>query len=170
MKDGDFESFRQSFYPRKGRVSVLFIGESRPHGGTFFYTGNSNLARYTQEAFARLYGPFATPTTFLKRFSALGCYLVDLCCKPVNGLTPAERRDACRAGESALARTLAKEQPRAIVVVKRGVAPFVGRAVAQAGVQREPDVLPFPSHGHQRSYVDALTRVLQKLRRDGVLK
>lgn len=167
MHEGDFESLRRSFRPEK--VNVLFIGESRPRGGTFFFAGNSNLAQYTQEAFERLYGPFADTTTFLKRFSALGCYLVDLCSKPVNGFSPLERSTACRAGESALARAITRGQPRAIVVVKMSLEPFATRAIAQSGAQHEPYMLPFPSYGHQRTYVDGLARVLRKLRAKGVL-
>jgi hypothetical protein len=167
MRESQLESLRQSFRPE--RVKVLFIGESRPRGGTFFFAGNSNLAHYTQEAFERLYGPFADTSAFLKRFSALGCYLVDLCSEPVNGFTLLERSTACRAGESTLARAITREQPRAIVVVKMSLKPFVMRAIAQAGMRHEPTMLPFPSFGHQRRYVDALARVLRKLRAKGVI-
>jgi hypothetical protein len=39
--DSSLESLRQSYRPQQ--VRVLFVGESPPAGGTFFYRANSNL-------------------------------------------------------------------------------------------------------------------------------
>src|SRR3954464_4264318 len=36
-----------------------------------------------------------------------GCWLVDLCAEPVNGLSPVLRRQVCRAGETQLAKASA---------------------------------------------------------------
>ncbi len=44
-----FEELRLRYRPKK--VGVLLVAESRPAGGTFFYAGNSNLVRYTEQAF-----------------------------------------------------------------------------------------------------------------------
>ena len=41
-----FEKKRNDFKPSK--TKILFVGESRPSGGTFFYDKNSNLYRYTK--------------------------------------------------------------------------------------------------------------------------
>jgi hypothetical protein len=45
------EDLRARYRPRD--VDVLFIGESPPAGGTFFYAANSNLYYATEEAFRR---------------------------------------------------------------------------------------------------------------------
>ena len=53
-----YEAAREFYRPERiGCVTqALLIGESRPANGTFFYRANSNLFRYTQEAFATAYG------------------------------------------------------------------------------------------------------------------
>lgn len=57
---------REDYLP--DAVQVLFIGESPPAGGTFFYRANSGLYRATREAFAA--GGFpATDGDFLRAFS-----------------------------------------------------------------------------------------------------
>jgi hypothetical protein len=58
------------------RTSLLFVGESRPAGGTFFYAGNSHRFRYTAEAFGYQASVAAGAEEFLTRFMELGCYLV----------------------------------------------------------------------------------------------
>ncbi|MEW6230545.1 MAG: hypothetical protein AB1700_21080, partial [Bacillota bacterium] len=60
------EQKRQNYQPRD--VRVLLIGESPPANGTFFYSGNSNLARYTREAFEAVFGSFGDMTEFLDAF------------------------------------------------------------------------------------------------------
>jgi hypothetical protein len=93
----EYEVLRAEFRPQ--RIKVLFIGESRPVNGTFFYLGDSRLARYTREAMGDERGSLYT---FLKRFQSLGCYLLDLCSEPVNGLAPTERRNARKHGVQTL--------------------------------------------------------------------
>jgi hypothetical protein len=40
-----YEAVRDEFRPE--RVKEILIGESRPSNGTFFYRGDSRLAKYT---------------------------------------------------------------------------------------------------------------------------
>ena len=69
-----FEELRHSYKP--DQIQVLFVGESPPAGATFFYAGNSNLARYTQDAFAEVFGmTFDSAESFLDYFRCAGCYL-----------------------------------------------------------------------------------------------
>lgn len=46
------ELLRRRYLPKETRV--LFVGESSPSGGTFFYAANSNLYFATEEAFLRI--------------------------------------------------------------------------------------------------------------------
>lgn len=168
MTSDSYEEKRESFRPTK--VNVLFVGESRPANGTFFYQGDSNLAKYTCEAFSQAGKPVLERIEFLQQFKAKGCFLVDLCPQPVNQLPHAERREARRQGEAALAETLAELRPRAIVVVMTGIAGNIRRSVRQARQQELPlHVLPFPAMGHQHAYVEGLRHVLAELRDAGVL-
>jgi hypothetical protein len=163
-----YELLREKFRPRCTRV--LFIGESRPANGTFFYRGDSRLAKYTCEAFGPQDGPIPEMSSFLERFRALGCFLVDLCPQPVNHLARRERRRAHRDGESVLASTLSNLRPLAIVVVMTAIAQSVARATQMAGIATTPrDVLPFPAQGHEREYVSSLRAIVSRLTNERVL-
>ena len=71
---------RQDYDPRKQNkeIKVLFIGESPPKDGTFFYCANSELYYATKEAFERAYNEEIS--NFLRCFK--GCYLIDLFDEP----------------------------------------------------------------------------------------
>lgn len=47
------QEIRNKYRPKE--ITLLFIGESPPSGGTFFYNGNSILFQYTREAFENFY-------------------------------------------------------------------------------------------------------------------
>jgi hypothetical protein len=169
------EELRLSFRPAD--VRVLFIAESPPAAGSFFYAADSELYRATRDAFeAGL--PDRKVGSFLSRFAALGCYLEDLCKEPVNQLT--DRRDgswrkrlnARRDGEPRLAETLAALRPAVIIVALKGIAANVSRAVAIAGcAETERHVLTYPSrwHRHRRAYRRELTALVRDLAGRGVL-
>jgi hypothetical protein len=158
-------------YYRPDDVRVLFLGESPPRGGTFFYAADSNLQRWTQRAFTAAFGvAWESGEAFLRDFQALGCYLDDLCLDPVNGLDPAVRRRARREAEPQLAARLAGMQPRAIISMMTATAPNVRAALALAALDDVPlAIMPYPTHGNQHRYVAALAPLLQELRVQGVL-
>jgi hypothetical protein len=159
-------------------VRVLFIAESPPIGGTFFYFANSNLFHTTQEAFAKAARSFRRATDFLSAFKAGGCYLEDLAVVPVNGLPRRERRDACKAGIAPLARRIRPLNPRVVVIVSYGINQWVADALDRAGhadVAREK--LPFPVSRprkvdgvpYRQVYVDELADLVRRWRRLGIL-
>jgi hypothetical protein len=115
---------RERFRPKQTRV--LLIGESRPANGSFFFAGDSKLARHAREAFEVEYGPFPDVATFLRCFQSLGCYLIDLCPTPVNHLSRAERKRERRNGEPMLAHALGELKPHALIVVMKAIAPLSG--------------------------------------------
>ena len=67
---------------RPDRIRILFVGESPPASGKFFYNGNSQLARNMRRILGRLL--LDDPKDFLARFEASGCCLDDLVLIPVN--------------------------------------------------------------------------------------
>ena len=73
------EDLRKSFRP--GSIKTLFVGESAPQSGKFFYSQNSGLYRAMQQA-------FHAGGNFLLEFKARGFYLDDLSLVPVNGMEP----------------------------------------------------------------------------------
>jgi hypothetical protein len=146
---------------RPPQVRVLFVGESPPANGAFFYLGNSNLSRYTAEAFASVYGSYPSPQAFLTDFQKRGCYLIDLCPDPVNRLSKPQRRAARRAGIPGLAAALRELRPARIVVVMKTIEDSVLAARDRAGFTTVPlAALPFPAQGNQRRYVEGLIALL----------
>lgn len=164
------EDVRVQFAPEK--VRVLFIGESPPAGGTFFYFGNSNLYRYTQEAFSRIFAlSVESPTEFLDLFQRMGFYLVDLCLEPVNKMTPVDRRAARRAGVQPLSKKLIETQPETIISVLKAIAPHIRKAAQLADLTSVPIYeLVFPAMSHQQRYVSELSAVLNTIRSEGVIE
>jgi hypothetical protein len=163
------QALREQYRPEI--IRVLFVGESPPAGGTFFYQGDSNLARYTQAAFSRIYGKeFETGESFLRSFQLLGCYLEDLCLEPVNHLSKSERKRARSDNVPGLSVRLRESAPEALVVVMKAITPHVQQAASQAGLA---DVafysLPFPALGNQHRYTSELASVLNDLRDADIL-
>jgi hypothetical protein len=166
------EALRRAFLPE--RVRVLFVGESPPASGAFFYAGDSALFRATRDAFCAAFGEGAGEP-FLERFAACGCYLDDLCAEPVNrlrGLDAAKRRAAHRANEMRLAKTLAALRPDVIVVVMKSIAGSVARAAAAAGcesVERHTVTYPSRWHRHRLAYLEELSALIRNLADRGII-
>ena len=97
------ERLRKRYCP--DRVRILFVGEAPPASGRFFYQADSGLYRAIRDAFFRAC-PAMRKGNFLESFRASGCYLVDLCGKPVDHLSKEARRRACLDGEANLSRKL----------------------------------------------------------------
>jgi hypothetical protein len=170
------EAVRLQFLPET--TNVLFVGESRPAGGTFFYSADSKLYFATKEAFRLGVPDLSRGPIFLERFRALGCFLDDLCLEPVNHLKRnnplawAKRLRLREEGEEPLAERIHRYGPRQIVVVMKEIEPNVRRAALAADVgDIVLPALPFPSWkaNHDR-YVDELSALLKRMRGDGVLR
>jgi hypothetical protein len=153
---------RRNYCPRD--VRILFVGESPPAGGTFFYAANSNLFVHTQAAFVRALGRgVGDGETFLQYFKGLGCYLEDLCCQPVNRLAGTTRQRAHRNAMGDFVRRVRRHSPDAIVVVSRAIREPVAGALDQAGLGHVPRYeLPFPAFGHHTEYIRGLSELLVK--------
>jgi hypothetical protein len=100
------EAARARFRPE--RITTLFVGESAPASGDFFYYGNTALQRYMQRAVEDSFGEGGN---FFERLKAYGWYLDDLVLTPVNQLTKSERIAKCLSARSSLATRIAEYQP-----------------------------------------------------------
>ena len=156
------EIVRELYYPSNG-VRTLLIGESPPHGGTFFYRGDSYLFRYTKEGFEKaLNRAFSDHAAFLDYFMRKGFYLDDLCLSPVNQLPSRERKDRRHEAESSLSERLGRHNPERIIVVMKGIEGNVKSALQNTGLRLKGFyVLPFPAMSHQRAYVEGLADILR---------
>src|SRR5277367_2407972 len=116
---------------RPVRVKILFVGESPPASGRFFYQADSGLYRAVRDAFAIVF-PDVGDSEFFESFQAQGCYLVDLCGKPVDRLPRNQRMRACLDGEVRLARILKRLRPEIVITMVRSIAGNVRRSQRQA--------------------------------------
>jgi len=140
------ERLRKHYRPR--RVRILFVGESPPASGRFFYQADSGLYRAVRQTFLRAF-PSLENTEFLDSFCSLGCYLVDLCGEPVDDMTELDRMDARQSGEIRLAQKIRKIRPEAIVTLVRSIRSNVKRAQERAGWSGRHLELPYPGRWHR---------------------
>jgi hypothetical protein len=154
------ERLRRSFRPRK--VRILFIGESPPASGRFFYRADSGLYRAIREAFVKAF-PDLRKEDFLRSFRNLGCYLADLCNRPVDHLPPKMRRKSCRAAEPLLTKSLRVLHPEIVIVVIRSIARNVQRSEHQANWSGRHVELPYPGRWirHRTAFIRQLVPILR---------
>jgi hypothetical protein len=162
------ERIRSRFRPTS--IKVLFVGESAPQSGKFFYKGDT-LTTYTQQAFEKaLEVTYGGHQQFLQCFKALGCYLEDLSHIPVNGMQKPEREAALERSVRGFLIRLRTLNPKAIVVSPKKIKKYVEMAVSSVGLNKAPTwYLPYPGYRRQGLYVDELARVLVHLRETGLL-
>lgn len=155
------ERLRRRFRPEQ--VKILFIGESPPASGRFFYHADSGLYRAMREAFITAF-PVLAGADFLQSFQAMGCYLVDLCGEPVNRFDAVKRRQACVDGEAHLARMLRDFRPIMVVTLVRSIAKNAERAQKKAGWPGSHVVLPYPGRWHHLKveFIEGLVPLLRK--------
>jgi hypothetical protein len=152
-------------------VRILFVGESPPASGRFFYRRDSGLYRAIRDAFREI-DPALSDESFLAAFRAAGCYLIDACPRPVDRLDRLERTAAVRASERDLGRTIRRLRPDAIVTVVRSTAATVERAASSAGWQGPMIVLPYPGRWsrHRARFLELLVPMLRGLAADSPLR
>lgn len=157
----DLEKLRTSYRP--AQVNMLFVGESPPASGRFFYRADSGLYRATRSAFVRAF-PSLESVEFLDSFRQLGCYLIDLCDTPVDQLPKGERRNACAESELSLARQIVELQPRTMVSMVRSIAANIRRALGTAHWTGEYVELPYPGRWrrHQVTFEETLVPLLRR--------
>jgi hypothetical protein len=164
----DSEALRRRYMPTE--VRVLFVGESEPAGGTFFYNANSRLYAATKAGFEQALPALATQSSFLESFKGLGCWLVDLCDRPVNRLPKQDRLAARDAGVAALSAVIGRVQPAFVAVVMMALDQWVDRALEDAAYAVEAALLAFPSRPEWRQrYERDLAGLVAQWSRDGLL-
>lgn len=149
---------------RPAAIRLLFIGESAPASGRFFYQKDSGLYRAIRDLFASI-DPSINDANFLARFQAAGCYLVDLAPEPVDDLPPAARRHALRDSIPRLTASIVDAQPAMIATLLRSIEPFVAQAIAQAAWQGPIMTLAYPGrwHRYRVAFHEQLTPVIRPL-------
>lgn len=154
----ELEKLRESYKPDK--IKYLLVGESIPPNGTFFYTGDSPLFKYTSEAFEEV-NPEVEFT--LELFKEKGFYLFDLA-EPVAGMGYKQKINAVAEGIPKLASFIEVEKPDYILSVKNTNLSAVIMANAEVGdIITENHIfdLPAPIFGSHHYYKDKLVEALK---------
>lgn len=142
---------------------MLFVGEAPPASGRFFYQADSGLYRAIRDAFVDSC-PHIAEDNFLNSFRELGCYLVDLCGKPVDRMNRAQRRRASRDGEVRLAKILKQLRPKIVITVVRSIAANVRRSESRAAWSGRHIELPYPGRWirHRTAFLATLKPILRE--------
>jgi hypothetical protein len=158
----DHEALRARHRPEK--VAILFVGESPPASRRFFYNRDSGLYRAMLNAF-QLVDSTITDDNFLDIFQKSGCYLTDVCRRPVDRLEKIARHKACMAGERHLAEKICDLQPSIIITFVRSIQKNVENAVSIAGWHGTLLNTPYPGRWvhHKKIFVQILVPQLQVL-------
>jgi hypothetical protein len=154
----DVEAVRKHYRPNK--IMTLFVGESAPASGAFFYRGNTAMLRNMRSAMGMA---SVESGDFLETFKAYGWYLDDLVLTPVNQLTKSERKTKWREAQNSLAERIAEYQPQAIVSLLLGIKDIVEAAAIAAGSNAHRYAVPFPGNGHQSRFHAEMARIIPKL-------
>lgn len=150
----NLEELRKSFRPH--RIATLFVGESAPQSGRFFYSGNSSLFYAMQRA-------FGSKATFLEEFKRSGFYLDDLVPVPVNKMENRERSALRWKSVSSLADRLRDYKPQVVVTVMRAIKPMVLEAVRKADLACALYCTPHPAFGNWTRFHTAMNEIIDSL-------
>ena len=157
----DYEAIRESFRPTQ--IRILFVGESRPASGKFFYIG-SPMTGYMAQAFSAVCKrPFKSDMEFLDFFKSECCYLDDLSHAPVDDLPSKQRKQILDAGVDQLAKRIREYNPNHVVAVLKSIESSVREAAERAEFKGAVDAVPFPGMSHQNKFVEELTVILRAI-------
>ena len=154
------EATRARFRPE--RVMTLFVGESAPAGGGFFYFGGNAMLTDMQRAIERSLGAGGD---ILARFKAMGWYLDDLSLAPVNNLPKRARVAICRDAEPSLTARIAEYRPLAIVALLKRIEKNVNAAAIAAGSDAPRFAVPFSRQGNLTRFNAEMARIIPQLPR-----
>ncbi len=152
----DVEKTRRGFKPDS--ITTLFVGESAPAGGTFFYDREKPSKLF--EAMKRVFNGDAH---LLDNFKKNGFYLDDLVDEPVNKTDRKLRRKRRKESIPLLARRMKCYKPKAVVIVMCAIRPMVLQAMHEAELSYEPYCVPFPAFGNQTRFHEEMKRIIPKL-------
>lgn len=155
------ETIRARYRP--DRIKTLFVAESPPQSGLFFYCDDKTMKRHMQRAVEAALG--VSGDDFLETFKAYGWYLDDLVLTPVNGDSKLKRRQKCWEAQRGLADRIRAYQPEAIVSLLRCIAPIVDGAARMAESKAARYSVPFPGMGHQKRFLAEMESVIPLLPR-----
>ena len=168
----EMEELRKDWNPKnvRVRIKVLFVGESPPKSGRFFYNRNSVLYYATFRAFSRVFG--IVKPEFLEFFQKSGCYLYDVLKTPGEKIKKVDTSTLNQAKED-LKNFIRNTRPDVVIVIhKTRVYKRIKEVLSQLkkeGIIKSFYSLSFPNMGHFNEYVEELCNILNELIEQGIL-
>ncbi len=160
-----FESIRQFFIPNK--IAVLFIAESPPAKGDFFYYKKSDLYKFTKDAFLSVYGDLIDKSNFLDFFKKKNFFLDDLCHKPINHLDEIDREKQRKLNIPKLSKRIRVYYPEVIIGIMYKIQNHVDVAIEKSNINlKKYYFLPFPTKNKRNinNYIEGLISALEELK------
>jgi len=154
----EVERLRASYRPEK--IKILFVGESAPAGGVFFYKGTGQVHNEFQKILAPIIG---RSPSFIKAFCDAGFYLDDLVLEPVNWLNASERKRLHNQNIASLAQRMSEYRPIAVVAFLKAIRLTVQEAAKRAGLTCPCHTVSFPGNGRQIEFRKELNAILASL-------
>ena len=140
------ENLRQFYQP--DYIKTLFVGESAPTSGDFFYRGNSSFTTYTRQAFESAHNlKFISDKAFLDYFKGRGYFFDDLSHEPVDHLKSEHQNQALKNAVFPLAMRIQMYQPEIIIACHEKIVPHVQESIRISDIQCDYFTLPFPGNG-----------------------
>lgn len=155
----DIEAIRAQYKPEW--IVTLFVGESAPVSGDFFYKGNTALTRHMQTAMEA--AGLDCTGDFLATFKSLGWYLDDLVLDPINDLTSTLRKAHHRKWLDHLRQRIAEYRPKAVVSLLYAIRDVVEVAAARGAKDAQTYAVHFPGNGQQNAFRADMARILPEL-------
>ena len=170
----NFKEFRERYNPKNEGIPirVLWIAESPPAGGGYFYfdeTGDRNhLFRETMKALdwwpeKETMSAGVDKTPYLKKFQKAGYFVVDLSYSPVNKMEKHEREKVLGRNIPRLLNELEKLDPQRILIVKVTLFDLLFPRIRETKFGSRVlnmQSIPFPSHGGQKRYREEIRKLV----------
>jgi hypothetical protein len=170
----EIERLREEWNPqREGiKIRILFIGESPPEPGRFFYNRNTALYYATFCAFSRVFR--VSEPEFLEFFQKSGCYLYDMLKVPGQKIKEIKKVDKSILNQAKedLKNFIRNTRPDVVIVILKTVYGEIEKILSQLrkeGIIKSYDSLPFPTPKCFNEYVERLCNILNQLIKQGIL-
>ena len=159
-KENNIEQIRQLYRPEE--VRILFVGESPPESGGFFYV-ESLMTTFVSRPFeSRFNIQFKDNQDFLEFFQKQQCYLDDLCLDPIDKVSPSKRRLMSKQNVLPFSQRLSSMQPIIVISILKRIEKYVIEAIELSGVKTQFYSVPFPGFGNQNRFKDEVLGILEK--------
>lgn len=159
-----YKKLRNKYLPKK--IKVIFILESPPKSGLYFYnsTGNTNEVLFREMMRGTNINCFIKEEG-LQKFAKKGYFLIDATYQPVNNLSKRERNKIILNEYHNLIEDLKiiiKNEKIRIILVKANICKLLeGRLLDdEFNVVNNGTIIPFPAYGWQQEFVKKIRKFL----------